>query len=47
MLFVRLAAMVEELSRFSPAFKAMWQENDVSATAHAVKDLRHPVPWNA
>ena len=38
-----VAAMVDELSRSSPAFKAMWQDNDVSATAHAVKDLRHPV----
>ena len=38
-----VAALVEELSRSSPAFQAMWQENDVAATAHAVKDLRHPV----
>ncbi|AXC15818.1 Putative DNA-binding protein [Acidisarcina polymorpha] len=38
-----VAAMVDELSRSSPAFKAMWQDNDVSATAHATKDLRHPV----
>ena len=38
-----VAAMVEELSRSSPAFKAMWQDNDVSDSAHAVKDLRHPV----
>ena len=38
-----VAAMVDELSRSSPAFKAMWQENDVSDSAHAVKNLRHPV----
>ena len=37
-----VAAMVGELSRSSAAFRAMWQDNDVSATAHAVKDLRHP-----
>lgn len=40
---VEVAAMVDELSRSSPAFKAMWQDNDVSDSAHAVKDLRHPV----
>ena len=38
-----VAALVDELSRSSPAFKAMWQDNDVSDNAHAVKDLRHPV----
>jgi transcriptional regulator with XRE-family HTH domain len=38
-----VTAMVDELSRSSPAFKAMWQDNDVSDGAHAVKDLRHPV----
>ena len=35
--------LVEELSRSSPAFKTMWQENDVSDSPHAVKQLRHPV----
>jgi phosphoribosylformylglycinamidine (FGAM) synthase-like enzyme len=38
-----VAAMVDELSRSSPTFKAMWQDNDVSDGAHAMKDLRHPV----
>nr|WP_114207614.1 helix-turn-helix transcriptional regulator [Acidisarcina polymorpha] len=38
-----VAAMVDELSRSSPAFKAMWQENDVSDSAHAMKELRHAV----
>ena len=38
-----VAALVEELSRSSSTFKAMWQDNDVSDNAHAVKDLRHPV----
>ncbi len=38
-----VAAMVDELSHSSPIFKAMWQENDVSDSAHATKDLRHPV----
>jgi MmyB-like transcription regulator ligand binding domain len=40
---VEVAAMVDELSRSSPAFKTMWQDNDVSDSSHAVKDLRHPV----
>ena len=38
-----VAALVDELSRSSPAFRAMWQDNDVSDSAHAVKDIRHPV----
>jgi transcriptional regulator with XRE-family HTH domain len=38
-----VAAMVEELSRSSPAFKAMWQDNAVADSVHAMKDLRHPV----
>ena len=38
-----VAALVDELSRSSPTFKAMWQDNDVSGSAPAVKDLRHPV----
>ncbi len=37
-----VAALVEELSRSSATFKAMWQDNDVSASVHAMKDLRHP-----
>ena len=38
-----VAAVVDELSRSSRAVKALWQDNDFSATAHATKDLRHPV----
>ena len=38
-----VASLIEELSRSSPTFKAMWQDNDVSDSGHAVKDLWHPV----
>ncbi len=38
-----VAAMVDELSVSSSAFKAMWQENDVSDNAQALKELRHPL----
>ena len=38
-----VAALVDELSRSSPAFRAMWQDTDVADSAHAVKELRHPV----
>ena len=38
-----VGALVDELSHASPDFKAMWQENDVSYSGHAIKDLRHPV----
>jgi transcriptional regulator with XRE-family HTH domain len=37
------AALVDELSRASPAFRAIWQENDVRGAAGGVKRLRHPV----
>ena len=37
-----VAAMVDELSRFSPAFKAIWQDNAVSKVSHTAKDMRHP-----
>ncbi len=40
---VEVASLIDELSRSSPTFKTMWQNNDVSDNAHAVKDLRHPV----
>ena len=39
----QVASLIDELAHSSPAFKAMWQDNDVSDSAHAVKDLRHPV----
>ena len=38
-----VAAIVDELSRSSPAFKSMWQDNDVFDSAHVVKELRHPL----
>jgi hypothetical protein len=38
-----VAAMVDELSRSSSTFRAMSQEHDVSDSANARKDLRHPV----
>jgi transcriptional regulator with XRE-family HTH domain len=37
-----VAAMVDELSRSSPTFKAMWQDNAVSVVSHAAKDVLHP-----
>ena len=37
-------ALVDELCRLSPEFKAMWAENDVREAQHeAVKYIRHPV----
>lgn len=39
----QVAAAVEELSRLSPEFEAMWRENDVSESAGGTKHLRHPV----
>jgi hypothetical protein len=36
--------LVEELSRLSPEFRAMWRENEVPGAHHdAVKQMRHPV----
>ena len=36
--------LVDELSRLSPEFKAMWRDNDVhGAHGEAVKHIRHPV----
>lgn len=34
---------VEELSRLSPEFAALWLENDVSSHGEGTKQLRHPV----
>ncbi len=39
----QVAALIDELLQASPTFKALWGDNDVSDSAHAVKDLRHPV----
>lgn len=39
-----VAPLVEELSRLSPEFHAMWRENDVpKAHGEAVKHIRHPL----
>ena len=37
--------LVEELSRFSPEFRAMWRDGDLPAAVHreAIKHMRHPV----
>jgi transcriptional regulator with XRE-family HTH domain len=36
--------LVDDLSRLSPEFRAMWRENETPAAAHeAVKHIRHPV----
>lgn len=37
-----IEALVEELSRLSPEFAALWQDNDVSAQTSGLKSLRHP-----
>ncbi|MGH8116643.1 MAG: helix-turn-helix transcriptional regulator [Rhodanobacteraceae bacterium] len=38
-----VAPLVEELSRLSPEFRAMWHDNDVSAPhGEAVKHIHHP-----
>jgi len=40
---VEAAPLVEELSRASPEFAAMWQANDVHGHGEGIKRLRHPV----
>jgi transcriptional regulator with XRE-family HTH domain len=35
--------LVDELSRLSPEFKAMWLDNDVRSHGEGVKQIRHPV----
>lgn len=37
-----IARLVEELSRLSPEFDALWRENDVAGHADGLKRLRHP-----
>ncbi len=39
----RVAALVDELLRLSPAFHEMWGDQEVLATKGATKRLRHPV----
>jgi transcriptional regulator with XRE-family HTH domain len=38
-----VAELVEELSRLSPEFTALWRDNNVHAYGEGVKRLRHPV----
>ncbi len=38
-----VAALIDELSRSSPAFQEMWGDNDVADSGHTIKELRHPV----
>lgn len=35
--------LIDELSRLSPEFEAMWRDHDVSSASEAVKHIRHPV----
>jgi len=35
--------LVDELSRLSPEFEALWRDNDVRAHGEGVKHLRHPI----
>ena len=37
-----IAQLVEELSRTSPEFEALWRNNDVAGHGEGVKRLRHP-----
>ncbi|KTF68288.1 helix-turn-helix transcriptional regulator [Sphingomonas sp. HT-1] len=37
-----ITRLVEELSRLSPEFEALWRENDVAGHADGLKRLRHP-----
>jgi len=38
-----VTALVDELSRLSPEFAALWRENDVQTYGEGLKRLRHPV----
>lgn len=38
----KVQALVDELSRLSPEFEAMWRENDVLAHGEGTKKLHHP-----
>lgn len=35
--------LVEELSRLSPEFKAMWRDTDIRSHGEAVKHIQHPI----
>ena len=38
----RLAALVEELTRHSAEFRALWGRHEVRGKTHEAKDFRHP-----
>ncbi len=38
-----VSRLVEELSRTSPEFAALWRDNDVVAAGEGIKRVRHPV----
>ncbi|XBS69050.1 helix-turn-helix transcriptional regulator [Acerihabitans sp. KWT182] len=38
-----IEALVDELSRQSPEFEAMWRDNDVRSHGAGIKSLRHPL----
>jgi hypothetical protein len=38
-----VAPLIDELSRASPEFRAMWADNDIRSHGEVVKRLRHPV----
>jgi len=40
---IEAQALVEELSRRSPAFESLWREHDVRHHGEGTKQLRHPV----
>ena len=39
----KVEALVDELSRLSPEFAAMWRDNDVRSYGEGVKRMRHPI----
>ena len=47
----QIAGLVEELSRISPEFEALWKANDVAGHADGIKRLHHPKSgsssWNS
>jgi transcriptional regulator with XRE-family HTH domain len=38
-----IAQLVEEISRISPEFEALWRNNDVAAQGEGTKRIRHPL----
>ena len=39
----KVEALVDELSRLSPEFAAMWRDNDVRSYGEGLKRMRHPI----